>query len=94
MDKMDAEHRERRMSRIKELLENGTMILAMILIAAAILYTVGIFPSPWVLWLILGAGAVMNILIMIIGIMSELWIAAAAAFFVALGATGGLYYFM
>ncbi len=82
------------MSRIKELLENGTMILAILLISAAILYTVGIFPSPWVLWLILGAGAVMNILIMIIGIMSELWIAAAAAFFVALGAVGGLYYFL
>ncbi len=92
MAKREVELDERKI-RIKKLMENITIILAAALISSSVLYVSGVVHSGWLLWSILGMGAAMNLLITIIGIMSEIWIVSAAAFLLALWSAGGLYYF-
>ena len=86
--------RNRRVEKARLVVESIALVIGGLMILGAILFAVGLVRSEWLLHLLIGMGAALNLFLALRWILSELYLPAAAAFVLFLASGGLLLFFL
>ena len=86
--------RNRRVEKARLVVESIALVIGGLMILSAILFAVGLVRTEWLLHLLIGMGAALNLFLALRWILSELYLPAAAAFVLFLASGGLLLFFL
>ena len=86
--------RNRRVEKARLIVESIALVIGSLMILGAILFAVGLVRTEWLLHLLIGMGAALNLFLALRWILSELYLPAAAAFVLFLSSGGLLLFFL
>ena len=86
--------RNRRVEKARLVVESIALVIGGLMILGAILFAVGLGRTEWLLHLLIGMGAALNLFLALRWILSELYLPAAAAFVLFLASGGLLLFFL
>ncbi len=86
--------RNRRVDKARRIVEGTALVIGGLMILGAILFALGLVRTEWLLHLLIGMGAALNLFLAVRWILSELYLPAVAAFVLFLISVGLLLFFL